>query len=173
MKDEEKKLFYLYELSDYKVADDYADVRDWQVLDSEAKAIGIVDGLLVSKEAERVVYLDIEVDSSLIEEGHQTYGKRTTEGVHEFLNEHGDTHLIIPIGLVTLDESQSTVLCNGINYSTFVNAKRFKKGKDLNRSFELLVLPDYEINTLTDEENVSNDSFYDRREFIPTSKRER
>jgi hypothetical protein len=173
MKEEDKKLFYLNELSDYKVADDYSDVRDWKVLDSESHVIGTVDGLLVSKEAQRVVYLDVEVNSSLIEEGHQTYGERTSEGVHEFLNDQGDTHLIIPIGLVTLDEDESKVFCNGINYSTFVKTKRFKKGTELNRSFELMVLPDYEINTLSDEETVSNDSFYNRREFEPTSRSER
>ena len=182
MKEENKNLYYLYELSDYKVADNYSDVRDWKVLDSDHKVIGTVDGLLVSKEAERVVYLDVEVDEALIEEGHQTYGKPTTDGVHEFLNDKGDTHLIIPIGLVTLDEEESKVHCNSINYSTFVKTKRFKKGVELDRSFELMVLPHYEIiavadhettthhNHTADQERIPTDSFYNRKEFFPPIK---
>ncbi|MEC5167151.1 hypothetical protein RCH18_002901 [Flavobacterium sp. PL11] len=182
MKDENKNLYYLHELSDYKVADNYSDVRDWKVLDSDYKVIGKVDGLLVSKEAERVVYLDVEVDEALIEQGHQTFGKPTTDGVHEFLNDKGDTHLIIPIGLVTLDEDSSKVHCNSINYSTFVKTKRFKKGMELDRSYELMVLPHYEIAVVADESNVAtendfsneqripNDSFYNRKEFFPPIK---
>jgi ribosomal 30S subunit maturation factor RimM len=73
MKDNNKNLYYLHELSEYKVADDYADVRDWEVIDADKRTIGKVDGLLVSKEADRVVYLDVEVDTSLIEDGHETY----------------------------------------------------------------------------------------------------
>jgi hypothetical protein len=73
MTDKNKNLYYLHELSDYKVADDYADVRDWEVIDADKRTIGKVDGLLVNKDAERVVYLDVEVDTSLIEAGHQSY----------------------------------------------------------------------------------------------------
>jgi len=67
-----KNLYYLHELSDYKVASDYADVRDWEVVDADKRTIGKVDALLVNKEAERVVYLDVEVNASLIEAGHET-----------------------------------------------------------------------------------------------------
>lgn len=84
MTDKNKNLYYLHELSDYKVADECADVRDWEVIDADKRTIGKVDGLLVSKQAERVVYLDVEVDASLIEAGHQTYATPANKGVHEF-----------------------------------------------------------------------------------------
>ncbi|MDQ6890962.1 MAG: PRC-barrel domain-containing protein [Bacteroidota bacterium] len=70
MADKNKNLYYLHELSGYKVADDYPDVRDWKVEDANGRLVGKVDGLLVNKTAERVVYLDVEVDKSIIEEGH-------------------------------------------------------------------------------------------------------
>ncbi len=33
---------YLHELSDHKVADEYADVRDWEVIDADKRTIGKV-----------------------------------------------------------------------------------------------------------------------------------
>ncbi len=165
MTDKNKNLYYLHELSDYKVADDYADVRDWEVIDADKRTIGKVDGLLVNKDAERVVYLDVEVDTSLIEAGHQSYASPANEGVHEFLNADGDSHLIIPIGMVTLDEDNKKVHCNQIDYTTFANTKRFKKGVEIERSYELIVLPHYSPGNKFDEEDNSGDEFYDRKEF--------
>nr|WP_294894958.1 hypothetical protein [uncultured Pedobacter sp.] len=66
MKDENKDLYYLHDLSDYKIASDYPDFRGWKLQDTAHREIGTVDGLLVSKSAERVVYLDIEVNEDLI-----------------------------------------------------------------------------------------------------------
>ncbi len=165
MTDQNKNLHYLHELSDYKVADDYADVRDWEVIDADKRTIGKVDGLLVSKQAERVVYLDVEVDASLIEAGHQTYATPANKGVHEFLNEDGENHLIIPIGLVRLDEDNKKVHTDQINYTTFAKTKRFKKGVDIEKSYELMVLPHYFPNNKFDKESGSDNQFYNRKEF--------
>jgi hypothetical protein len=167
MKDKNKNLYYLHELSDYKVADDYADVRDWEVIDADKRTIGKADGLLVNKEAERVVYLDVEVDKSLIEAGHKTYTNSANKGVHEFLNEDGENHLIIPIGMVTLDEDNKKVHSKQIDYTTFAKTKRFKKGDDLERSYELMVLPHYSPDNNFDEESDSDNEFYNRKEFNP------
>jgi hypothetical protein len=67
MTDTNKNLFNLDELSGYKVAKNYNDVRVWDGKDANNRIIGKVDHLLVNKSAERVVYLDIEVDTTLIE----------------------------------------------------------------------------------------------------------
>lgn len=161
MEDKDKNLFHLDELSDYKVADGYNDVRGWDVIDADARRIGKVDGMMVSKSAERVVYLDVEVDEDLIQEGHKTYEKSAGDGVHEFLNEDGENHLIIPIGMVTLDEDDEKVHSNKINYTTFSNTKRYKKGQDIDRSYELVILPHY----ISDYETNNDAEFYDRTEF--------
>jgi hypothetical protein len=165
MKEKNKNLCYLHELSDYKVADDYADVRDWEVIESNKKSIGKVDSLLASKEAERVVYLNVEVDTSLMEAGHQTYATPANKGVHEFLNEDGENHLIIPIGMATLDEDNKKVHVNQIDYTTFAKTKRFSKGTELERSYELMVLPHYFPDRKFDEETSSDNQFYNRKEF--------
>jgi len=162
MKNENKDLYYLSDLSDYKVAEDYPDVTTWEVQDVDYRKVGVVDALLVSKSAERVVYLDVEVDKSVIEEGHETYGKPTKHGVHEFLNKDGEEHLIIPIGLVKLDEKHKIVHAHQINYSTFVKTSRYSKGNDIQRDYELGVYKTY----IPDEEEYNSDeNFYERDSF--------
>jgi hypothetical protein len=165
MTDKNKDLYYLHDLPDYKVAEDYADVRDWEVIDADKRTIGKVDGLLVSKQAERVVYLDVEVDRSLIEAGHETYATPANEGVHEFLNADGDNHLIIPIGMVTLDEENEKVHTTHVDYTTFAKTKRFKKGVDVERSYELMVLPHYFPGDKFGEDSGADEQFYNRKEF--------
>lgn len=164
MSETKKNLYYLDELPDYQVASEYCDVRGWDVVDADKRTIGKVDRLLVNKSAERVVYLDVEVDKSLIEEGHKTYEVPASEGVHEFLNKDGDDHIIIPIGMANLDEENKLVLTDQINYTTFTKTSRFKKGDNIDYDYELKVLRHY-IGDETIDGIVDNDRFYRRKEF--------
>ncbi len=161
MKNENKDLYYLHDLSGYKVAEDYPDVKGWEIQDVDYRKIGTVDGLLVSKIAERVVYLDIEVDSALIEEGHEAYGTPSNEGVHEFLNADGENHLIVPIGMVKIDEENKIVHADQINYQTFAKTSRFSKGNDIDRDFELGVYRNY----FPESEQTDNTNLYDNHGF--------
>lgn len=161
---ENKTLFYLHELSDYKVADNYPDVRDWEVKDADNRTVGKVDGLLVNKVAERVVYLDVEVDENIIEAGHEIYSTKASEGMHEFQNEDGEDHLIIPIGMAVLDTENKIVLAHEINYETFSKTRRFKKGNNLNRDYEIQVFDSY-LPAETKQSNLDENDFYDRSEF--------
>ncbi len=164
MEELKKNLFYLAELPDYQVASDYSDVRGWDVMDADYRYIGKVTGLLVNKIEERVVYLDVEIDKSIIEEGHNTYEISASKGVHEFLNKEGDDHLIIPIGMAILDEENNKVTTKEINYISFTKAKRFNK--------DAIIEPDYELNLLRyyNKDNslnnlVYDEWFYKRKEF--------
>ena len=166
MENENKSLYYLHELSDYKVASDYSDVRGWDVKDAGKRTIGKVDGLLVNKEAERVVYLDVKVNDTVIESGHEVYAAPASEGVHEFLNKEGEDHLIIPIGMAELDEDNKEVYCNSIGYDMFSSAKRYKRdiNFDFDRNYELVSYTHFAGNkTIT--EQVDSDDFYNRDLF--------
>ncbi len=143
MKNENKDLYYLHDLSDYKVASDYPDVRGWKLQDASHREIGEVDGLLVSKAAQRVVYLDIEVNEDLIKEGHEAYSKRALDGVHEFLNKEGDDHLIVPIGLVEIDEDAKIVFSHHVDYNRFSTTSRYSKENNITRDYELGVYKNY------------------------------
>lgn len=164
MLDNNRNLYYLEELSGYKVASDYCDVRGWKVKDAGNRTIGKVDGLLVNKQSERVVYLDVELDKSVIEEGHKTYEVPASNGVHEFLNEDGDDHLIIPIGMTSLDEENKKVHTNKIDYNTFTKTRRFAKGAIIDPDYELNVFRHY-VGDSIDDSTIMDDRFYDRKEF--------
>ncbi|MGE5383841.1 MAG: photosystem reaction center subunit H [Omnitrophica WOR_2 bacterium] len=157
----DKVLYYLDELSGYKVASEDNDVRGWEVVDPLNRTIGEVDNLLVNKNTERVVYLDVEIDDSLAEEITKS-NDRPSAQTHEFVNEEGENHLIIPVGTVTLDEDNKKVYAKDIAYERFLHAKWIKKGTPIDRDYETRTFKNY----FPEESDVRMDEdFYDRREF--------
>jgi len=164
MTDQTKNLYYLEELSDYEVADDYSDVRGWDVIDADNRNIGKVDHLLVSKKAERVVYLDVEVEQTLIEDSYNTYQVPASEGVHGFLNKEGENHLIVPIGMVSLDEEVKKVHTNQINHATFAKAKRHNKYATIDPDHEIIIFRHYIGGNVIDSIKY-DEGFYNRKEF--------
>lgn len=143
MEKQNKHLYYINELSDYKISDGYPDIRGWDVKDIDNRVIGKVDNLLVNKEAERVVYLDVEVDKSIIDAKHDPYGRPTQTEVREFVNGEGENHIIVPIGLVDLNEDSNYVYTDIIDHRTFAETKRYRKGDNINRTYENQVLSSY------------------------------
>lgn len=172
MSEYKKNLFYLSDLTDYKVASEDSDVRGWEVEDVDHRIIGQVDRLLVNRESQRVVYLDIEVDKSLIENGHEVYNTSAGEGTHEFLNKEGENHLIIPIGLVKLDKENKKVISNEITHSTFAQTKRLSKGTDVDRNYEVTVFKQYFPEKPFDDNDLRDENFYNRQEFKNSKERE-
>lgn len=170
MEREQRNLFRLHDLSGYKVASHYPDVRGWKVIDADNRKIGEVDELLVNKAMERVVYLDVEVDKKLIEEGHEPYSTPVSEGTHEMLNKDGENHLIIPIGAVSIDEDHRQVISHDVNYETFRRTKRFNKEQSLDRDYEVQIINIYYPNENRSTSSDNNDSddderFYNRSQF--------
>jgi hypothetical protein len=137
MPDTEKTLYYLDELPDFKVASDDCDVRGWTIADANGRTIGRVDGLLVSKATERVVYLDVEVTEDVI--AHKLTGEGTAKGevLYAFPGKDGDDHLIIPVEMVKLDEEAKRVTTPRIQFDTFASAGRFPKGMVIERDYEI------------------------------------
>ncbi|WP_424494261.1 PRC-barrel domain-containing protein [Salinimicrobium sp. GXAS 041] len=157
-KNKERHLFYLNELSDYKVASDDPDVRGWDVRDADDRVVGKVENLLVNKVTEKVVYLDVEVDKSIIEKNHKPYGNPVSSDVHEFINKEGENHLIIPIGHARLNEDKKFVYTDKINHQTFAETKRKQRGADVDREYEVVVLESYNRNTQNARTDVPGDT---------------
>ena len=143
MEKENKHLYYLEELSDYKVDSHYSDVTGWPVKDLNNRIIGKVDNLLVNKELEKVVYLDVEVDRSIIEANHDPYGRPANIEIREFVNKDGENHIIIPIGMVSIDDDQKFVYTESIDHQTFSETKRVNRGSHIDRDYEKVVLGSY------------------------------
>lgn len=163
----DRNLYYLHELSDYKVASDYPDVRGWKVKDAGDRTVGKVDNLLVNKNTERVVYLDVELDQSVLKENKEPLSTPADQGVHQFVNKDGDNHLIVPVGLVDLDEENKQVHSDEINQETFRTKKRFSKDALENPEFEMVVYSLYVPEENRNERNRGTEDPYNRREFQP------
>ena len=161
MSSENKSLYYLEELGDYKVSNSDKDVRGWEVKDANSKVIGTVDNLLVNKKMERVVYLDVLANDAVIKD---SLSKKANTGVHDFINEDGENHIIIPIGMANLDLENEFVTSTNISYDTFTKTKRIKKGTPIQRGYEIVVLNTYTPVVIATE-NAEDDTFYNRQEF--------
>ena len=174
MKETNKHLYYLDELSDYKVDSHYEDVRGWSVKDRDNRVIGKVDNLLVNKNLMKVVYLDVDVDKTIIDAKYDPYSNSRNSDVREFVNKEGDTHVIIPIGMVHIHEDQKYVHTESIDHQTFAETKRFSSGDHLDRDYEVNVLESYRRSTRHDRDNNDNQHFSeaDKKESPYRSDRE-
>lgn len=165
-----KHLYYLHELSDFKVDSDDPDVRGWTVKDVDNRVVGKVDNLLVSKEKRRVLYLDIEVDKSIIDANHDPYSRPSSE-VHEFINKDGENHLILPIGMARLNVDEKYVYSDRLNHQTFAETKRMEKGYDVDRDYEVVVLESYNRDFDTERKDYDKDrNDFDRDRNIGTGR---
>ncbi len=161
MKTDKKSLHYLSDLSDYKVASGYPDIRGWDVKDKDNRVIGKVDNLLVNKNMDRVLYIDAEVDSSIIEANHDPYKSNANPEVREFINKDGDNHIIIPIGLVDINEDNNYVYTQSVDYTTFAETKRYSQKEAIDRDYEIIILDSYLRKNEVDEDRrrvASDDS---------------
>ncbi len=153
MSTKEKHLYYLSELKDYKVKSKDPDIRGWQVKDLDNRNIGKVDNLLVNKELGKVVYIDVEVDQSIIDINHDPYSSHHNSPVKEFINKEGENHIIIPIGLIDLNTDNKYVYTESLNYQTFSETKRYQAGTHINREYEQHVLDSYDRDQIRKRDN--------------------
>ena len=167
MENKDRNLYRLDELSDYKIASNYSDVRGWKIVDSENQTIGKVDNLWVNKDMQRVVYLDVKVDKKLIEDSRkEVHNALANENQKEFIYKDGDSHIIIPIGSVSINKDLKTVMANSIGYDTFRNTSRYSSQHNFDRNYERRVMksyyPEHDSSLNSDSDD---DTFYNRREF--------
>ena len=168
MSTQEKHLYYLSELKDYKVNHHDHDIRGWMVKDLDNRVIGKVDNLLVNKELGKVVYIDVEVNSSIIDANHDPYSAPSSSKLHEFINKEGENHIIIPIGLIDLNPDEEFVYTERIDYQTFAETKRYKSGNYISRDYERHVLGSYnrreELDNEDDEIHRTRTAYNDKKE---------
>ena len=146
MKTKEKHLYSLNELGDYKIAKNDHDIRGWEVRDRDAKSIGRVDNLLANKDLGKVVYVDVEVNQSIIDKNHDPFSANNDSGFKEFINKDGENHIIIPIGLIDIHPEEKYVHTNSLDYNTFAATKRYKTGEPISRNYEKQILSSYKAN---------------------------
>jgi len=120
-----RKLEFVEDLSDYKIHHDDTDIRDFDVKLTSGEVVGEVEGLLADVAAKRIRYVEIEIEDDVI--------NRHTLGHYS----EDDRHVLIPIGLVTIDKTAQTVLINGIGFDHMVNYPRYRRDVGYTTAYEL------------------------------------
>ncbi|SNR40363.1 PRC-barrel domain-containing protein [Flavobacterium sp. ov086] len=165
MENKDKNLYKLNELSNYKIASDYSDVRGWKIVDAENHTIGKIDNLWVNKDMKRVVYLDVKLDKGLLDDNHnEVRDVIANDNGKEFIYKEGDSHIIIPIGSVNINKDTKTVMANSIGYDTFRNTSRYNTQNNFDRDYEKRVMKSYYPENDPNYDS-NDDAFYNRREF--------
>ncbi len=165
MENKDKNLYRLDELSDYKIASNYSDVRGWKIVDAENHTIGKIDNLWVNKDMQRVVYLDVKLDKGLIEDNrNEVRDVIANDNGKEFIYKEGDSHIIIPIGSVNINKDTKIVMANSIGYDTFRNTSRYNTQHNFDRDYERRVMKSYYPENDPNYDS-NDDTFYKRREF--------
>ncbi|WKL48868.1 PRC-barrel domain-containing protein [Flavobacterium pectinovorum] len=165
MENKDKNLYRLDELSDYKVASNYSDVRGWKIVDAENHTIGKIDNLWVNKDMQRVVYLDVKLDKKLIDDHrNEVRDVIANDNGKEFIYKEGDSHIIIPIGSVNINTDTKIVMANSIGYDTFRNTSRYNTQHNFDREYERRVMKSYYPENDPNYDS-NDDAFYKRREF--------
>ncbi|WP_017730976.1 PRC-barrel domain-containing protein [Nafulsella turpanensis] len=146
----DRHLFRLSELDDYKVASDDPDVRGWKVVDRNGLKLGTIEELIVDRDREKVRYLDIAPGRDRVNE---------------------NDHVLIPIGLARVDENDDKVVINEIDSETIASFPVYK-GDVITRDYEHGVME--RLNTIGSGETVRRDAttdefynnrFYDENQF--------
>jgi hypothetical protein len=111
----DKHLFRLGELNDYKVASGDPDVRGWTIVDRDNREFGTIDELIVDPNQEKARYLDV------------VPSRERAAG--------GEDHLLIPIGVARIDDSDNRVIVREIN-SELLNSYPPHRGDAITRDYE-------------------------------------
>jgi uncharacterized protein (TIGR02271 family) len=93
----------LNELSGYKVADGEPDIRGWDVVASDGRRLGKVDDLLVDTQANKVRYVDVDVDGD-------------------------NRHVTVPIGYARLEASRHQVLVDRLGSEQLQALPNYTRG---------------------------------------------
>jgi hypothetical protein len=108
----------LSELDDYRVAKGAPDPRGWPVAAADGGEVGRVRDLIVDTAAQRVRYLDVELDAA-------------APGT-------GERHVLLPIGRARLDESDDRVLVDSLGAAGIDALPRYD-GLAFDRQYESAV----------------------------------
>lgn len=133
----DRHLFRMEELEDYKIADNEPDVRGWDIVDYQKEKIGVVKELIVDIDKEKVRYLDIIATQELSLSG-------------------GDRHFIVPIGVAQIDETENRVVVREIDKTTLMSIPNYT-GNAVTRDYEFDVVE----RLRGDRTNIFEDQFYD------------
>ncbi len=139
----------LSELTDFKVSSGDPDVRGWRVISADGVKFGKVDELIVDMDEMKVRYVDVDVDPEV---------GGTTK----------DHHILVPIGVASIDEKEDKVYIRTIETVTLLKAPAYEGilSKEYENSLRQSYLPD-----VTDEEYYNSEHFDENKFYGPRRRR--
>ena len=140
IQNDNRHLYRLHELKDYKVASDDPDVRGWEILDRDNERFGTVKELIVDPEKKKVRYLDVEPSSDL--------------------SGAGNERLLIPIGVAKLDNDHKIVIVNGVDKDALTSFPLYS-GDVVPRKYEIEVVERFNRPEGTTTTTRETGDFYD------------
>lgn len=112
-----ERLVSLHDLKGFRVAKGEADIRDWDVVTADRKKIGKVHELIVDTAQLKVRYLDVDVDSKILE-------TKT------------NSHILIPIAGAQLDDDDNRVYLSEISIAELTALPPYDH-RPITREFEM------------------------------------
>ena len=151
IQNDNRHLYRLNELKDYKVASDDPDVRGWEILDRDNQKFGTIKELIVDPEKKKARYLDVEPSG-------------------DFSSRKGDERLLIPIGVARLDKDHNNAIVNVIDKDALTSYPLYS-GDAVTRDYEVEVVerfntpPAGTTTTTRDTGDFYNTPMYDEERF--------
>ncbi|MEM9992176.1 MAG: PRC-barrel domain-containing protein [Bacteroidota bacterium] len=102
-------LRYLDQLDDYKVHEDDTDVRGWNIYDRAGIKFGEITNLAVDKSAMRTRYVVVELEDENVYQRDTNFFERIGEDIKDLFGDNNDRSVLIPVGMVDIDEEDSKV----------------------------------------------------------------
>jgi hypothetical protein len=137
----------LRDLTDFEVADGNPDVRGWTVRGNDGQALGTVYELIVDVEALKVRYLDVELDA-------------------RFQINAYENHILLPIGVASLDAEDDNVFVSGLNSESVLSYPPYTEIQ-ITRDYEEAMLRALGVSPAAedfyDRESYDANGFYNRR----------
>lgn len=123
---ENNKTTYLEELSgsDFEIADHQPDINGWEIVDSLGNDLGEVEDLIFDSNARKVRYIVASLD--LDDESH-------------IGNEQDDRLVLIPIGILDLDEDDEEVILPEVSATFLASLPTYTPGKTISPAEELAI----------------------------------
>lgn len=148
LQNDNKHLFRLGELDDYKVASGNPDVRGWALVDRDNQKLGTVNELIVDLDSQKVRYLDVKPEAD------------TFRG-------EGEHRLLIPIGVARIDDSNNNVIVRELDKDR-LNAMPPHRGEAITRDYEREVVSRFNTSEpgrpeAERQERVTTDDFYNNQ----------
>lgn len=157
------QLTALDDLSDWKVHSDDTDIRGWNFKTQDGHQIGKVCSLIADTDAEKVRYLEVEIDDSLDTATRTSYRQRLPEKYLSYYGDDDDRYMIVPTGAVELSETEDTVMASpNLSIDHFSSSPRNRgfENDGINAAHELIVARHY-----TDRDPYYKDTYADNQKF--------